>query len=112
MFIRMFVCAEDTQQAVMICDKYFDQMLNISNERKILKNEKYWKIDSIYLLEIVVDWDNKPQLREKLVNNIKMFPVKLTVYGEPIEEILVVKNDEIQDFNMNDLEMINVFFDE
>jgi len=64
---------EDTQQAVMICDKYFDQMLNISNERKILKNEKYWKIDSIYLLEIVVDWDNKPQLREKLasINDFK-----------------------------------------
>lgn len=109
MFIRAYIYSCSSLES----KNTFEELIKSINEKikikKFIKNELYWKDDSMYVVEVEIEFYEK--LDEKnlkyFLNNISN---KWLTFGNPIDEFLTSETMENCKILINNISMINVFY--
>lgn len=111
MFIRVYVFANDTEKTMHVYKEIIEPLQICIENYNIIKLEKYWKIEDMYVVE------SKIELNDKFNDNVwKSFLRNISdqwkFYGEPIYEALSSIKDEECKYMLEGVNLINVFLDE
>ena len=108
MFIRMFLYAKSSKEAVSICNDILSNIDLYTEKKEIVEIAPYWKIEGIFQIELSVVLKSTSINNEDLERLLKIFSNIWLSYGQPIDEILILDSSIIYN---EKIEMINIFFD-
>ncbi len=111
MFIKAFLYANTEDESMKIITDILSP-LNIEIGKTKIELEPYWKINGIYSVDVYVDSDVSILQKEVLEKFLKTIANKWISYGEPINEILISRNDKDIVINNEKIEMINIYFED
>ena len=110
-FIKAFLYANTEDESMKIITDILSP-LNIEIGKTKIELEPYWKINGIYSIDVYVDLDVSILPKEMLEKFLKTIANKWISYGEPINEILISRNDiDIVIYNEK-IEMINIHIED
>lgn len=110
MFIRVFIKKGTISDAKDVFLKIIELIKEKVKEVNYKKIEQYWKIEGVVLLEaelnLISDFDNEEKniFMDRIANSWMYF-------GNFNEEVISSSNIENQQFYIDDIDMINIFFD-
>lgn len=111
MLFRVFTVADSLDESENICEKLLDRLKKYINKKKYISNQRYWKIDNIFMVEINLKLCKKiPQ--SVLDEFILSISDKWKTYGNPVNEILISNTIEECNLKNKKIIMLNVFFQE
>lgn len=108
-FIKAFLYAHTEDESMKIITDILSP-LNIEIGKTKIELEPYWKINGIY--SVYVDLDVSILQKEMLEKFLKTIANKWISYGEPINEILISRNDKDIIINNEKIEMIIIFIED
>ncbi len=111
MFIRMFLYAKSSKEAVSICNDILSNIDLYTEKKEIVEIAPYWKIEGIFQIELSVVLKSTSINNEDLERLLKIFSNIWLSYGQPIDEILITRKLDSSIIYNEKIEMINIFFD-
>ena len=107
--MTMFLYAKTEKEAIQQSENILLLLKTYIIKRKMIAIEPYWKMNNMYKLDISLELDIhilEKNILEEFLQNISS---KWQSYGEPINEILISKNDNDTIVYNEKIEMINIF---
>ena len=107
-FIKAFLYANTKDESMKIITDILSP-LNIEMGKTKIELEPYWKINGIYSIDVYVDLDASILQKEMLEKFLKTIANKWISYGEPVDEILISRNDKDIIIYNEKIEMIIIY---
>ena len=106
MFIRYFVASDSQNDAVSLINNDYKKIDYYISKKEIKKVLPYWKIDNVYIVEVIIDLQT-----DMLKSFMDYYSDKWLEYGCPVDEYVASKNIQECTFIRTGYEMINIFLD-
>ena len=104
MTVRYFVEESDELIARELVENTYKFLVNTITRKEYQKVEKYWKIEGICVVEVILEVDNISEFQNYLKNMADYW----IEFGNPIKELLASRTDKNCNFIKEKFNMINV----
>lgn len=109
MFMRLFVEADNSQTSEKMLKDVCAVLQKEVKKIEIKKNEPYWKMQGIYVLETNIDFINEIS-RPTLNDFFNGISDKWLFFGDPVDEALASDTNKGCTYIKKGLKMINIFY--
>lgn len=109
MFMRVFVEADNSETAAKMVEDICAILQKEIEVVEIVKNEPYWKMQGVYVLETKIDF--RGELSTSTLNEfLTAISDKWLFFGDPVNEALASDANQDCNYIKKGLKMINLFY--
>ena len=110
MYIRLFAISCNKDEAIHIFNNVISEIKNNNiRSQEIVKNEPYWKIDGVYVVEVDLELASSFS-NEQIEVFLYSIADKWVFFGNPINEALASDTTEGCNYLKNGIKMINIIY--
>jgi hypothetical protein len=109
MFVRLFVDANDENEALNTYQWMIKKIENYIKSEEIKKIEPYWKIEGVFIIETQMEFIFDAT-NEMFMNILNCISDKWIFSGIPVDEALASVDTEGCNYIIDGLKLINIFY--